>query len=233
MYRNRRNTFISRLKIWSAKAFLFFIASIFIVWITSGVRAETIKTPAVKNKTLSPVSKKIDSVQEHTKRKNIFFRVNSNKNNPLKDGKRKADSFYLFSKMFIALSFILLLILLISFIFKKVLSKRVFLNNHSKENNLFSIVLTHNISPNKSILLSKFFDEYIIIGVTNNNINLISKVEPSEAFLLQQDVSTDTLNFADFLMKNKQGSLGNKKNKKSEVNIRTAVKNKLQNFKEL
>lgn len=233
MYRMRRHSLMCRLKAWGIKVFLFSVLSVFIVWITSGASAETINDLPAKEKKLSSVIEKVNESKINKKRKNIFLNNDSSKKSYFNSEKRKKDPIYLFGKMFMMLLFVLLLIGLFSFIFKKFLLKRISTSDYNKENELFSIVFTHNISPDKSILISKVFNNYFIIGVTNNNVNLISKVDPSDNFLSQQNLNQDNLNFADILDKNMQEHPNKKKKEKSKTDVRAAVRNKLQNFKEL
>ena len=49
-----------------------------------------------------------------------------------------------------------------------------------KDNNIFKIIYKFDVAPKKSIAIVKVYDEYLLVGITEYNINLLAKIESED-----------------------------------------------------
>ena len=88
----------------------------------------------------------------------------------------KSDFMNRMIKTYSLLALICIFLIGLAFVFKRVRNRNFFTPN--KE--FFKIIYRQNISPKKEIALIKVYDEYFLIGITEHNITLLSKIDSED-----------------------------------------------------
>ncbi len=85
----------------------------------------------------------------------------------------KSDFINRVIKTYSLLAIICLFLIGMAFLLKRLKNRAMIKPNK----NLFKIIYSQQIAPKKELILIKIYDEYLLLGVTDQNINLIEKID--------------------------------------------------------
>ena len=122
-----------------------------------------------------------DSIPEKSNDSNFLFKSHKTQPTPeeLKESFNNSSKINLW-KFFWRILFIFTLLVGVIFAISKYSNKSLFIGKNTQGNSQFQILFQYYLSSKQKIILVKSFNKYLLLGLTDQSINLLKEFEESE-----------------------------------------------------